>query len=238
MVSETSIKRGIYLILGIFIWIFILPFLSLSVLPFLVFRLFVHLLAKLFRPDLIPISNLVENVVISGPSSSFHVRNISQIWELKENLDILKFRQHFHNVFLSSPALRKKYRNLYCYYVQWGAYCFKKAAEDIHLEERIQETKLTGGEKELEEFIAKFVDTNDYGEKPNWEICLIHVQQTSKEDEGFCNKTVLIFKLDHGLGDGYTFAHLVERLSGINSPYVVKEKHWTFLERVSIYLSF
>jgi hypothetical protein len=99
------------------------------------------------------------------------------------------------------------------------------------LEERIKECKLLGGEKELEELIGKFVDTNDYGEKPNWEILLIHVQERSKK-EGFC-KTVMIFKLDHGLGDGYTFAHLVERLTGINSPYVVKEKHWSFLERVS-----
>jgi hypothetical protein len=231
MSSRYCLQEGIYLILGVFIWILILPFLLLSFVPLLVFRLFVHFLANIFRPDLIPITNLLDNVIISGPSSSFHVKNCSQIWELKKKLDILKFREHFHNVFLSSPELREKYGNLYCYYVQWGLYCFKKAADEINLEERIKECKLIGGEKELEELVGKFVDTNDYGEKPNWEILLIHVQQSSKE-EGLC-KTVMVFKLDHGLGDGYTIAHLVERLTGINSPYLVKEKHWSSLERVS-----
>jgi hypothetical protein len=173
----------------------------------------------------------VENVLISGPSSSFQVGNCSQIWKLKEKLDILKFREHFRNVFLSTPELREKYRNLYCYYVQWGMYIFKKAAEEINLEERIKECNLTGGEKELEELVGKFVDTSNYGEKPNWEILLIHVQQGSKEET--LGKTVMVFKLDHGLGDGYTLSHLIERLTGTKSPYLVTEKHWSFLERVS-----
>jgi hypothetical protein len=103
------------------------------------------------------------------------VGNITQIWELKEKLDILKFREHFRNVFLCSPELRETYRNLYCYYVQWRIYIFKKAAKEINLEERIKECKLLGGENKLEELVGKFVDTNDYGEKPNWEILLIHV---------------------------------------------------------------
>jgi hypothetical protein len=192
----------------------------------------VHFLANIFRPDLIPITNVVENVLISEPSSSFRVRNCSQIWKLKEKLDIFKFREHFRNVFVSSPELKEKYRNLYCYYVQWGMNIFKKAAKEINLKERIKECKLIGGEKELEELVGRFVDANDYGEKPNWEILLIHVHQNSNE-ETFC-KTVMVFKLDHGLGDGYTHSHLIERLTGIKSPYLVKEKHWSFLERVSI----
>jgi hypothetical protein len=233
MDSKYTRQGGIYLVFGILLCILILPLIVVLFLPLMLFRLFVHFLASIFRPDLIPITNVVENFIISGPSSSFHVRNVSQIWELKEKLDILRFREHFRNVFLSTPGLREKYRNLYCYYVQWGLYCFKKAAEEINLEERIKECKLLGGEKELEELVGKFVDTNDYGEKPNWEILLIHLHQNSNNEETFC-KTVMVFKLDHGLGDGYTHSHLIERLTGIKSPYLVKEKHWSFLERVSI----
>jgi hypothetical protein len=101
------------------------------------------------------------------------------------------------------------------------------------LEERIKECKLIGGERELEELVGRFKDTNDYGEKPNWEILLIHVQQQSNREDTL-DKTVMVFKLDHGLGDGYTHCHLIERLTGIKSPYLVKEKHWSFLEKVSI----
>jgi hypothetical protein len=139
---------------------------------------------------------VVENVIISGPSSSSYVRDCSQIWKLKEKLDIFKFRGDFRNVFLSSPELREKYRNLYCYYVQWGMYIFKKAVKEMNLEERIKECKLIGGEKELEELVGRFVDMNDYGEKPKWEILLIHAQQQSSREETL-DKTVMVFKLDH-----------------------------------------
>jgi hypothetical protein len=40
------------------------------------------LLRSVFRRDLISITNLVENLIISVPNNCFHVGNCSQSWEL------------------------------------------------------------------------------------------------------------------------------------------------------------
>jgi hypothetical protein len=45
-------------------------------------------------------------------------------------------------------------------------------------------------------------------------------------------KTFMVFKL--GLGDGHTFVHMVEKLTGIKSPYLVKDKHFSFYDKVSM----
>jgi hypothetical protein len=159
-----NLQGTLYTIFGILLWIPVLPLLLIAFLPFLVIRLCVHLLASILRPDLIPITSPTDNMLITGPSRSFHVNNSTQIWKLKGKLDIRKFREYFHNVFLSSPELREKYRNLYCYYVQWGMYCFKKAVVEIDLEDRIKECELVvGGDRELEQFIGNFSDSNDFG---------------------------------------------------------------------------
>jgi hypothetical protein len=163
---------------------------------------------------------------------SFLVNNYTQIWKLKGKLEIHKFREHFHYVFLSSSELREKYIGIStAYYVQWGMYCFKKAAVEIDLEDKIKGCELIVGVWELEEFVENFADSNDYGEKPNWEILLIHLKNYEDDPSP---KTVIVFKLDHGLGDGYTFVHMVEKLTGIKSPYLVKDKHFSFHDKVSM----
>jgi hypothetical protein len=231
------LQKALHISVGVLLWIPLVPFLVVTLLPFLILRFSVHLLANILRPDLIPITNPIDKMVITRPSKSFPITNCCQIWKLKGKLEIKKFREHFQNVFLSSPELREKYRNLYCHYVKWGLYCFKKAAEEIDLEERIHECKLVvGEERELEQFVGKWIDTNNYGEKPNWEILLIHVQ--NKELDGdrdgvrLSYESVLLFKIDHGLCDGYTFIHLAEKLSGIKSPYILQDNGLGLLDKV------
>jgi hypothetical protein len=113
------------------------------------------------------------------------------------------------------------------------------------LDESIHECKLAGGEMELEQFIGNFVDTNDYGERPNWEILLIHMRKErlfprdndfyyspdSNNDSSY--KTVVVFKLDHGLGDGYTYIYMVKVLTGTKSPYLVQDKEFNLFDFLS-----
>jgi hypothetical protein len=57
-----------------------------------------------------------------------------------------------------------------------------QAAAEIDLEDKIKECELIGGDRELEEFIGNFADSNDYGEKPNLEILLIHLKNDEDEE--------------------------------------------------------
>jgi hypothetical protein len=123
----TSSNKGcdpyglLYIVSGILLWIPALTILIVTFVPFLIIGLGVHLLASILRPDLIPIKNPIDNFLITGLSTSFHVVNCTQIWKLNEKLEVKQFLEHFQNVFLSSPELIEKYRN--------RLYCFKKAGK-------------------------------------------------------------------------------------------------------------
>jgi hypothetical protein len=71
------------------------------------------------------------------------------------------------------------------------SFYFKKDAAEINLEDKIKECELIGGVWELEEFVGNFADSNDYGEKPNWELLLIHLK--NYEDEDSTCKTFMVF---------------------------------------------
>jgi len=51
------------------------------------------------------------------------------------------------------------------------------------------------------------------------------------------NKTIVVFKIDHELCDGYTFAHLIESPTGIRSPFYVKDESGWFWKKVQVFLT-
>jgi len=80
------------------------------------------------------------------------------------------------------------------------------------------------------------LNTNDYRETPNWEIILVQVQK-NRANGNEVAKAIVVFKLDHGLCDGYTFAHLIERLtmSGIKFPYYVRDERISLWKKVQVF---
>jgi hypothetical protein len=70
---------------------------------------------------------------------------------------------------------------------------------------------------------------------PSWQILLIQPSSRLKcvGDEG----TTMCFKIDHGLCDGYSFVHLVDKLSGSKTPYLFqKPKKVPFWSAVSYHI--
>jgi len=105
---------------------------------------------------------------------------------------------------------------------------------DLKLDERIHEKILRDGN--IEEFFGNFLNTNGYGKRPNWEIVLVQVQGNNGSSKQL-NKKIVMFKIDHRLCDGYTFAHLIERLTGIRSPFYVKDESGWFWKKVQVFLT-
>jgi hypothetical protein len=216
--------------LGTILLLLSLPFCAPIFFFFFILRISHHVLASLLRPDLIPCWKAEDALLISSPSTEHGPQNVLQIWRLEEEgspFNIGEFRKHFYKLFLSTEELREKYANLYCHFVQWGLYCFKKAEvkEELDLEDLIQmyEGNELREERDLDYFVGKWLSTNDYGEGPHWKILVIK----------FKNESVLLFKIDHGLCDGYTFIHLVSMLSGVKAPYIVKDEKISIFRKVS-----
>jgi len=219
-------------ILVILLWI---PF-SLVVtvcLLFGVLRLSLILVAKFCRPDLIPILNAADHILSVAPSTSKQNMNISVTWILEGKIDIVDFRSHFHELFFSTRELKERYLNLLCNFVQWGQYIWKKQVKTINLAEQIKQTKIKIAKlHDLELFVEEYTNMHDYEDKLNWEIVLITANIKIYERDTSSEKTILVMKFHHGLLDGYSFIHLVGKLCGSKPPYLVKDYHLSFSDKV------
>jgi len=222
--------------LSLFLWAVLIPFAPFFLL-LLVFRLAVTFLAKLVRPDLIPIYTVTDHLLSVAPSNSHQNMNFSSTWLLKEKLDAMAFRNHFENAFLSTQELKERYINLYCYFVQWCFYIWKKSVAEINLEDRIKEISLSVNSlSDIEEFVGEYTDYHDYGENPNWEILVINnteLKINNTTDENYSPGSILVMKFHHGLCDGYSMIHIIDKLCGTKSPYIVKESTTSFSDKVS-----
>ncbi|XP_035711263.1 uncharacterized protein LOC110854514 isoform X2 [Folsomia candida] len=192
--------------LGLLGWTILFPVLSFILIPSTILWLLHDISAKLFRPDLIPL-RVQDGNVTSAPSEDHVLMNCCQVWRLRGHLSLKKFREHFHTCFLNDEETsREKYANFWCRFVRWGLYCYKLDSEAV-----------------VERFIGTWMSKSTYRSGPLWEILIAH-----RPDE-----TILLFKIDHGLCDGYTFIHLVEKLSGVAQPYLVSDKMTPFLTRLN-----
>lgn len=84
------------------------------------------------------------------------------------------------------------------------------------------------GHGTLESFAAAWMITNTYERKrPVWQIAILHLG-----DEGTM-ETGIVAKFSHSLVDGYSFVHMVGKLTDNPAPYLVKDKELTWKERVT-----
>ncbi|CAL8149345.1 unnamed protein product [Orchesella dallaii] len=226
------------LFFGILLWIPLGAIFLPLYFVFYVFGRVVHKLAKTFRPNLIPI-NKVDAVLAFGPSNSPSSKvYTTQVWKVKGKVELEAFRNHFYQCFLANEEDRKKYLNLYFHFVEYFGYIFKKRVESIDLNFHIREFKLENGTT-VEKFVGPWmvsnhiIDSESGIERPSWEIKIIPDARFKNDDENICEgRTAIVFKLHHGICDGYTIVHLAGKLAGQEAPYLFREVEPKFLEKV------
>jgi hypothetical protein len=194
-----------------------------------VWKLSIILVAKLFYTDLYA-TDVNDTYFTVDDAKHIPIVNAAQIWKIKGLVNIHEFRRHFAKCFLSDEECRKRYRNFYCYLVRFGGYIFKKRVEELDLEKQITERVLEPG-RDLNDFIAKwFLEQKFQDKSPLWEIMLLNLPLTCNTEE---HETILLFKNHHCLADGYSFIHIVDKLTGNASPYFVKDEDDTLFQKVS-----
>jgi len=234
------------IVFKLILWFLFSPLVSIFAILFS-FRIFLNLLTKFVRANLIPINNPIDNLFCVAPSKIKQHVYLGIILMLKQRLDVGDVRNHFQNVFLSTKQKQKRCINFYCYFVQWCFFIWKKTLNVLDLEDRIKERTVNfQSYNEMEEYLGEYIDLPDCGEHPAWEILLIHssLKLTSERDDAHehFNKnsstlldvppTVLVLKLHHSLFDGYSVAHILDQLCGQEASYQVKDCTFGLSEKV------
>jgi len=227
--------------IGLLLWVGVLiPLGLIALTPFFLLHVGVHLLARLFRHDLIPLEKKTlwwwfwcpcpSRHSSSSPTLTWYLpcaTYSSQVWKVvgRQKLQAVELRDHFSQTFLSTQELREKYENLSCVLEIWLGYCFKRRLETFLLEKRIKELSLS--EEELakdfggaDAFIGNWMRKYEEFETtaPHWDILLLH---TYNHPSHVHQQTYLLFKIDLRLCDSGGLVHLMEKLTGVKSPKVL-----------------
>ncbi|CAL8143426.1 unnamed protein product [Orchesella dallaii] len=97
----------------------------------------------------------------------------------------------------------------------------------MDITEHVVERRMEEGEI-WEEFLVKWMLEKWKDLKPCWEMVLIPLASNGEERE----RTGIGFKIHHAFADGYSLLHILDKLTGCQSPYLVKdfEKGWFFTQ--------
>lgn len=239
MEHQFSHNKWIFLLhtfIGFIIW-----FLSIPGILFVIFPAYLLRRAhSIFAPSHLEFLG-PEDAILSLAETSAHLNsNTAQIWRLSPGiLNVSEFRALFYQCFLSTPEKRRKYRNFGARIVSWGCYTWKEVRSRIDLEKQIKlgptDLNLVEDEDKFEEWIARWMATNDYApEMAAWEGIILHGREK--------NESILLLKMDHALTDGYTWGHLASMLAGMGDkmPYLVRDhdKEISWLRKSQIFLAF
>lgn len=190
----------------------------------------VHLIAKLFRPDLIPITRIDAFLAFAPSRSPNSYAYTCQILKVNGVVDVSVFRNYFYELFLANEEDREKYRNFFCYFVTFFNFVFKKRLRSIDLDYQIQKLELREGQT-VEDFVGRWMVEHDIDpsgkERPDWLVKIIPHYSSNNQ-----TSTTVVLKLNHGLCDGYTMVHLLGKLCGAPAPYLFKEPVPSILKRV------
>lgn len=200
------------------------------VLPLTVLLLFKLILIGIYcyreenEKKLVPLSAL-DTIFAVGPTWLKSVINVGLVLQLEGTLEVEALRKRFHECFLSEEH-GERYDKLWSWIEMRGGYAFRAVSrKSLILEEQITERDL--GNESLEGFLRKWIVEKYKEKKPCWEMVLL---KSSKKT--MC----VVLKIHHSICDGYTLLHILDKLTGVNSPYLVKPFKETCLKEAKLML--
>lgn len=226
-----SYDTPIYVIKGFFLWMIFFP---LMVFPISllcgIWKLCVVLAAKCFQPQLIPIS-FNDAFFATHACEEQPLMSVGVTFRLQGRVETESLMNRFKECFLTEEN-SERYRNLYCYFQLYGGFVFKKRVEKLVLENHFFEKTLPRG-MEPEDYLGSWIVTDTYRHKPErqpcWQVVILRRGQEHDHEE-----TIMSIKMHHGMMDGYSLVHMVDKLTGSKSPYIVKPKTESILTKVRI----
>ncbi|ODN06412.1 hypothetical protein Ocin01_00317 [Orchesella cincta] len=209
-------KTPLFIIYGVLLWILFSPLWLPMLIVFGSWKIVALILAKCLHPELIPISFSDAYFALYSCDQQ-PLMSVGTTLRLKGRVDMGAFMKKFQECFLSEDS-GNRYKNLYCYFVIYCGFVFKKPVRKLHLKNHFIEKTLPRG-MEPEDYLGKWLVTDTYHHKPEGQPCwqVIILRRGPEYDR---EETFVSIKMHHGMIDGYSFVHMTDALTGGKSPYI------------------
>ena len=202
--------------------------LTLFTLLLLPYRLLVWLLAKVLRPDLDTMVTGAGNVFFTLGTPERPAANLCVLVVIDGAMDL----EHASNLF-QTRILDYKEKGVFMYNKLkqsvsfFMGYPFLRTDENFDLKNHIRAYDYTEGglgfpdpthvtQQELEERLPGLIVLPWKRSQSNWECLLINNYSKSEKDPE--KRTVVVFRMDHAIGDGYSLHKLLCRLLQLQEP--------------------
>lgn len=229
------------LILCTISWLFAFPLLLIFLpilLIFIAYKSVVNLIVQFKHPTWTPLSDLDIAINIGNDlyaSEGKFLGNLGFLIVINDpHVDVQIIRQEFQKNILNLMCLKSgdyRYDRLRKYPVKFMFHYYWRDVErpKLNLNELIKERHLVE-KTDLVEFLEDWLHKGYESGAPMWEIVLY------KDSDDYAGKTVLGFKMAHGLGDGHSAMNLIARFFGATAPDVQigAEKWFPFWEKVVV----
>ena len=220
-------------------------------LPVYLLRYVLSIAAKLFRPDLGKLIHTRSSVLAIDKAYRDPRWNLCVWLVIEGNLNFEKFRDNFLRNIVDHKNERGKFTDpeYQQYYTTWFGFLFWKWDRKFNIknhmryyfEQQDDYLKKTTTEDELRQIIKKLTWAPFAPKRSPWEFLYIPNYKASTDDSPVEPKCALIFRLHHGLCDGYKILYLLmKEANGISMDYVAQPDYTkrSFLVRTLIRLSF
>ena len=219
-ITLNVIRRQVYIAFFTLVFLVLLPLCLIVFSPIYLFRFFLCILARTFRPDLGEIIDSRSSVLAIDDPSKSPKWNLC-VWIVFEGaLNFENFREFFRQNILNKKDFNGKlvYPEYQQYYTSWLGFLFWKWDEKFRLENHMRYcfedrpdylTKETT-EEEVRKLVKELTWSPFAQQRSPWEMHFIPNYKSATNYESDAEtKSVLIYRVHHGLCDGFKILHLI-----------------------------
>lgn len=224
-------SRIVHNVLSWLLFAVLMPLITIIFLPLKLFKTCVMWYAGIFRPDLTGILSSYDSIFAIDQFETKPYAGNGTVIILDGHIGIDTIRHAFMQNILSVRKVsgELQFGKLFQVPVNFCGYYFWSNLISVDLEKHISihHTFCTDDhEAELQTVLGELMTRPFPGAL--WEV--LSLEKYNR------NQSVIVFRLHHVLGDGYTFNHLVDRLIGKKSEYIVREYQRSWMDMVRHYL--
>ncbi|CAL8143428.1 unnamed protein product [Orchesella dallaii] len=210
-------------LIGTLIWLAIIPIVTIPFGVLALYKVCLSWAAKLFKirgengvDKLYPLDP-VDCMMVADSSSKRPIVNFGFLLIIEGRIGLSELRAHFQTCFLNENE-ENRYEKFYSHLESIGGHVFRATASTLDINEHVVERRMERGKK-LEKFLVDWIHEEWKQLKPCWEMILVPLNRNGGANE----QTGIAFKIHHAFADGYSLLHILDRLTGCKSPYLVKD---------------
>ncbi|CAL8102881.1 unnamed protein product [Orchesella dallaii] len=228
--TKMAEQRFATFFINILLWIPFLILMPLFGILNLYKKLLEYIAINFLKPHFRPPQSM-DMTMCQGRSSELPYTNAAQVWVVQGSwISAKEFSDHFRKCFLEDSS--DKYKNLYAHVTTYGTYSFYSHCkpQELDLSWHIREYSLKDyGQGTLESWAVTWMTANTYEERrPIWQVAILHLGSL----ESGSMETAIVAKFSHSLIDGYSFVHMIGKLTNNEAPYLVPRRTLSWKDKV------